>query len=152
MKQLLFRAAVALTLTAACVSAKAQIVFSRFTSDPYFLKTVNVLYMNFTLEGEKEAKYVKVHWRAINNVGDLMPLTDPLPVTTTATGPWKAGKKYKTSTQPYKVYQKIWPIPLDITIVYMDGEEVNIEINEDNVKKFFPKLKRWVDIDEAGEQ
>lgn len=46
------------------MEAEAQISFSCFEANSYFSYDINILRQNFTLEGEKEAKYVEVVWYA----------------------------------------------------------------------------------------
>ena len=52
-------------------AAKAQVVFSTFKLKPTILYTTKALHAGFTCDGEKEVKYVKVEWCAVNNVGDV---------------------------------------------------------------------------------
>lgn len=129
------------------MEAEAQISFSCFEANSYFSYDINILRQNFTLEGEKEAKYVEVVWYAFNKVGDRIESPIPNPHKVRATGPFKPGKKYKTATSPFRVDQKNYAIPNTVIIVYMDGEELEIDINTENYHKYFPNLKHWFDVD-----
>ena len=52
-------------------TAQAQIVFSTFKLKPTLLYNVKSLHLGFTCKGEKQVKYVKIEWCAVNEVGDV---------------------------------------------------------------------------------
>ena len=76
-------------------AAKAQVVFSTFKLKPTILYTSKALHVSFTCDGEKNVKYVKVEWCAVNNVGDVSQgMTAGLQLRkVSATGPFKPGRK-----------------------------------------------------------
>lgn len=50
-------------------TAQAQIVFSTFKFKPTLLYYVKSLHLGFTCKGEKQVKYVKIEWCAVNEIG-----------------------------------------------------------------------------------
>lgn len=50
-------------------TAQAQIVFSTFKFKPTLLYYVKSLHLGFICKGEKQVKYVKIEWCAVNEIG-----------------------------------------------------------------------------------
>ena len=134
-------------------TANAQVVFSTFKLKPTILYTSKALHVGFTCDGEKEVKYVKVEWCAVNNVGDVSQgMTTGLQLRkVSATGPFKPGRKYKrVANAAYIGVEKVHEMPVSICIEYMDGTDWEMDITKDNYQKFFPNLK-WIDFTVPGE-
>ena len=134
-------------------TAKAQVVFSTFKLKPTILYTTKALHVGFTCDGEKEVKYVKVEWCAVNEVGDVSQgMTTGLQLRkVSATGPFKPGRKYKRAANTaYIGVEKVRAMPVSICIEYMDGTDWEQDVTKDNYQKFFPNLK-WIDFTVPGE-
>ena len=134
-------------------AAKAQVVFSTFKLKPTILYTSKALHVGFTCDGEKEVKYVKVEWCAVNNVGDVSQgMTAGLQLRkVSATGPFKPGRKYKREAiAAFVGVEKVRAMPVSICIEYMDGTDWEQDITKDNYLQFFPNLK-WIDFTVPGE-
>ena len=134
-------------------TANAQVVFSTFKLKPTILYTSKALHVGFTCDGEKEVKYVKVEWCAVNNVGDVSQgMTTGLQLRkVSATGPFKPGRKYKrVANAAFIGVEKVHAMPVSICIEYMDGTDWEMDITKDNYQKFFPNLK-WIDFTVPGE-
>lgn len=134
-------------------TANAQVVFSTFKLKPTILYTSKALHVGFTCDGEKEVKYVKVEWCAVNNVGDVSQgMTTGLQLRkVSATGPFKPGRKYKrVANAAFIGVEKVHAMPVSICIEYMDGTDWEMDITKDNYQKFFHNLK-WIDFTVPGE-
>ena len=134
-------------------TANAKVVFSTFKLKPTILYTSKSLHVGFTCDGEKEVKYVKVEWCAVNNVGDVSQgMTTGLQLRkVSATGPFKPGRKYKrVANAAYIGVEKVHAMPVSICIEYMDGTDWEMDITKDNYQQFFPNLK-WIDFTVPGE-
>ena len=134
-------------------TANAQVVFSTFKLKPTILYTSKALHVGFTCDGEKEVKYVKVEWCAVNNVGDVSQgMTTGLQLRkVSATGPFKPGRKYKrVANAAFIGVEKVHAMPVSICIEYMDGTDWEMDVTKDNYQKFFPNLK-WIDFTVPGE-
>ena len=134
-------------------TANAQVVFSTFKLKPTILYTSKALHVGFTCDGEKEVKYVKVEWCAVNNVGDVSQgMTAGLQLRkVSATGPFKPGRKYKREAiAAFVGVEKVRAMPVSICIEYMDGTDWEQDITKDNYLQFFPNLK-WIDFTVPGE-
>lgn len=134
-------------------TAKAQVVFSTFKLKPTILYTTKALHVGFTCDGEKEVKYVKVEWCAVNEVGDVSQgMTTGLQLRkVSATGPFKPGRKNKRAANTaYIGVEKVHAMPVSICIEYMDGTDWEQDVTKDNYQKFFPNLK-WIDFTVPGE-
>lgn len=134
-------------------TANAQVVFSTFKLKPTILYTSKALHVGFTCDGEKEVKYVKVEWCAVNNVGDVSQgMTTGLQLRkVSATGPFKPGRKYKrVANAAFIGVEKVHAMPVSICIEYLDGTDWEMDITKDNYQKFFPNLK-WIDFTVPGE-
>ena len=134
-------------------TAKAQVVFSTFKLKPTILYTSKALHVGFTCDGEKEVKYVKVEWCAVNNVGDVSQgMTTGLQLRkVSATGPFKPGRKYKrVANAAFIGVEKVHAMPVSICIEYMDGTDWEQDITKENYQQFFPNMK-WIDFTVPGE-
>ena len=134
-------------------TANAQVVFSTFKLKPTILYTTKELHAGFRCEGEKEVKYVKVEWSAVNEVGDVsVGMTSGLQLrTVSATGPFDTNKKYKrVANAAFIGVEKVHAMPVSICIEYMDGTDWEMDVTKDNYQQFFPNLK-WIDFTVPGE-
>ena len=134
-------------------TAKAQVLFSTFKLKPTILYTSKALHVGFTCDGEKEVKYVKVEWCAVNNVGDVSQgMTTGLQLRkVSATGPFKPGRKYKrVANAAFIGVEKVHAMPVSICIEYMDGTDWEMDVTKENYQQFFPNLK-WIDFTVSGE-
>ena len=134
-------------------TANAQVVFSTFKLKTTILYTSKALHVGFTCDGEKEVKYVKVEWCAVNNVGDVSQgMTTGLQLRkVSATGPFKPGRKYKrVANAAFIGVEKVHAMPVSICIEYMDGTDWEMDVTKDNYQQFFPNLK-WIDFTVPGE-
>lgn len=129
-------------------AVQAQVVFSTFKLKPTLLYTTKALYVGFTCDGEKQVKYVKVEWCAVNEVGDVSSgMTPNLQLrNVSGTGPFDPGKKYKRmTTTGYIGVEKVRALPVSVTVEYMDGTDWEQDITKDNYQQFFPNVK-WIDF------
>ena len=134
-------------------TANAQVVFSTFKLKPTILYTSKALHIGFTCDGEKEVKYVKVEWCAVNDVGDVSEgVTSGLRLrTVSGTGPFRTGKKYKrVANAAFIGVEKVRAMPVSICIEYMDGTDWETDVTKENYQQFFPNLK-WIDFTVPGE-
>lgn len=87
-------------------------------------------------------KYVTVHYWAINAVNDIE--TDQFnrkDFSVNCTGPFMPGKQNKLEVEIALFHPNLlrsYPYKLDIT--YMDGEEKEIDVNQNNISSIFPCL------------
>ena len=134
-------------------AAKAQVVFSTFKLKPTILYTSKALHVSFTCDGEKNVKYVKVEWCAVNNVGDVSQgMTAGLQLRkVSCAGPFKPGRKYKrVANAAFIGVEKVHAMPVSICIEYMDGTDWETDVTKENYQQFFPNLK-WIDFTVPGE-
>ena len=134
-------------------TAQAQIVFSTFKLKPTLLYNVKSLHLGFTCKGEKQVKYVKIEWCAVNEVGDVSTGMSPnlLLRKVSGTGPFSPGKKYKReAATAYIGVEKVHAMPVSICIEYLDGTDWEKDIDKDNYQEFFPQLK-WINFTVPGE-
>lgn len=143
------------------LSAMSQVQFSKFKfikDEPFgAFKGRKAITCKFKNISNKQLKYVKVWYYAVNAVGDVVSGRDRgfmylgkeyiKPKRLDMTGPFEANKSYGryagaiiTATD-----KNTRAVPFALTIVYMGSdEEIDILITEDNIKEYFPKLQ-WVD-------
>ena len=148
-----FRMMLLLAMMAIAHAAKAQVVFSTFKLKPTLLYNVKALNVGFTCDGDKQVKYVKVEWCAVNDVGDVsVGMTPNLQLRNiSGTGPFDPGKKYKrVADAAYIGVEKVHALPVSVCIEYMDGTDWEQDITKDNYKQFFPTVK-WIDFTVPGE-
>lgn len=128
---------------------KYDVIFSKFKLDWF-----NVMGMRGGGNGQrlklilkntsdKTLKYVNVHYWAINAVNDIE--TDQFgrkDFSVNCTGPFNPESRSKLEVQIALFHPNLliaYPYQLDIT--YIDGKEVEIEIDKDNINKIFPCVK-----------
>lgn len=140
------------------VSAFSQIQFSQFKfgkdSPMGCCPGRKMIKAKFKNTSGKDFKYVKIHYYAVNAVGDVISGVEQgitrkgkefiKPKVLSFTGPIAAGKQQSgygsgviTTSLPDVV-----AMPYQIEIIYMDSNEKElIDIDENNIGKFFPKVE-----------
>lgn len=128
---------------------KPLVVFSKFKLDWYSVMGMRGggdgqrLKLAFKNKSNKSLKYVNVHYWAINAVNDIT--TDKFgrkEFRVDCTGPFTPENQTKLEVQIALFHPNLlraYPYQVDIT--FMDGEEIEIEINKDNIKWVFPCLE-----------
>jgi len=119
------------------------IVFDKFKMEPALVgKSLRVKYICNT---EYTIKYITVYFTILNAVGDEeADIHGIKELHFKCTGPIYGKKKYK---EGYSVFVSkplpLTPKPKRIEIEYMDDsvEDETIQINDDNLKTYFPKWK-----------
>ena len=119
------------------------IVFDKFKMEPALVgKSLRVKYICNT---EHTIKYITVYFTILNAVGDEeVDIHGIKELHFKCTGPIYGKKKYK---EGYSVFVSkplpLTPNPKRIEIEYMDDsvEDETIQINDDNLKTYFPKWK-----------
>lgn len=156
MKQLI--ATIAFVLFA--IGCNAQVSFSKFKfikDSPFGCcpgrKATDV---KFEVTGERMIKYVRVLYVGVNQVGDAVS-GDIVGAVNAGkehtknrildlTGPFMPGETYARWASASFIYAlKVTAFPLQINIIYKDGEEEVIRITQDNLATYFPRLK-WMDV------
>lgn len=111
----------------------------------------------FKITGEKAVKYVRVHYYGVNQVGDAVSSDIVGAVNANAkhtkyrildlTGPFEPGKSYsRWASGTFWYPMKVTAFPYLVEIIYADGEKENIDITKDNLKEYFPGIKKWIDV------
>ena len=143
-----------------CTLASAQVSFSKFK----FIKDSpfgccpgrKATDAKFEVTGSRMIKYVRVLYVGINQVGDAVsgqiagavnagkePTKNRI---LNLTGPFEPGQSYsRWATASFIYPMKITAFPLQITLIYKDGEEEVIGITKDNLGTYFPRLK-WMEV------
>lgn len=130
-----------------CVSVCGQeVTFTKFELVP-FSRLVSSdgwnLRFNFKNSSDKDLKYVNVCYLAVNKVNDAE--TDKIrhrqKFMVQCTGPFRPGitKRLVVEGAVWHV-NKLRAYPYQINITYSDGTKQEIQINNDNLQKYFPCL------------
>ncbi len=156
-------------LLLAVTSADAQVQFSKFkfAKDSPFgcCPGRRMTDMKFTVTAQKPLKTVAVQYVGVDEVGDAVCSDIVGAVNANVkhtkynlvrnTGPFRPGQQYsRWSSGTFWYPTKVTAFPLKIIVDYMDKSipSDTININKDNLRKFFPKMQ-WMDVDlEAGFQ
>ena len=119
--------------------------------------------MKFKNTSDRAMKYLKVHYYAVNAVGDVVSgrdggLREPgmeyiKPMTLDCMGPFEPGKTYsRYASGVITTRQKgTLAVPYEVEIIYMQNDTTRIRIDRDNLKKFFPK-NEWRDYNRYNDQ
>lgn len=139
----------------------AQVAFSKFTfkKDSPFgcCPGRKMTDTKFKVTDEKDIKYIRVHYYGVNQVGDAVSSDIVGGVNANVkhtkyyildlTGPFVSGKSYSRWASGTFIYpMKVTAFPYLIKIIYMDGEEQEIQITEENLKTYFPGIKKWINV------
>lgn len=154
---------VLMTLFLFGITCDAQVVFSKFkfSKDSPFgaFPGRKMTDTKFKVSSENAIKYVRVYYYAVNAVGDAVSselvggphkLSNKKYVKAlmiNSMGPFEPGEKYSRWASGTITYpQKITAFPCLIELIYMNGEREEIEISEQNLKEYFPCIKKWIDV------
>lgn len=110
----------------------------------------------FTITGDKMVKYVRVYYVGVNQVGDAVSSQIVGAVNANTehtkhryldlTGPFEPRQSYsRWATASFIYPSKVTAFPIRIDLIYRDGSEEEIFIDDSNLKTFFPSLK-WMDV------
>lgn len=139
-----------------CMSADAQVVFTKFKFDkdsPFGMApTRKMTDMKYTVNGTKKIKKLVVRYVAVDQVKDVVgcTLSKMKKFQVVLTGPFYPGKSYSRWASATIWYpHKITAFPYKILIDYMDESSETIDINKDNISKFFPKIP-WIKVNYKG--
>ena len=118
--------------------------------------------MKFKNTSERPMKYLKVHYYAVNAVGDVVSGLDEgirtpgkeyiKPKTLDCMGPFEPGKQYsRWASGVITTKQKgTIAVPYEVEIIWMQNDTTRIRINGENLHQYFPKnewreYNRWND-------
>lgn len=130
-----------------CIQAFSQeVVFTKFELKPfsYLISSSSWdLRLNFKNRSNKYINYLIVSYLAVNKVGDAESdaIRNIKKFMAKSTGPYAPGATLKlvVNSAVWSV-NKVSAYPYQIKITYSDGTEEEIQINNDNVRKYFPCL------------
>lgn len=111
----------------------------------------------FAITGDKTVKYIRVYYYGVNQVGDAVSSDIVGAVNANVkhtknkildlTGPFEPGEKYsRWASGTFWYSLKVTAFPYMLEVVYMDGEKEIIDITEDNLKIYFPCIKKWINV------
>ena len=164
MKRLLILVCAGL-LTAMAAEAQVEISKFKFGKDEPFgmYPGRKMIDMKFKNTSDRPMKYLKVHYYAVNAVGDVVSgrdegLREPgkeyiKPKTLDCMGPFEPGKQYsRWASGAITTQQKgTLAVPYEVEIIYMENDTTRIRINKENLRQFFPK-NEWRDYNRYNEQ
>lgn len=120
--------------------------------------------MKFKNTSERPMKYLKVHYYAVNAVGDVVSGLDEgirtpgeeyiKPKTLDCMGPFEPGKQYSRWASGVITTQQKGTIavPYEVEIIWMQtNDTTRIRIDGGNIKQFFPK-NEWREYNRYNEQ
>lgn len=138
------------------MSADAQVVFEKFKfgkDSPFGMApTRKMTDMKYNVTGTKQIKKLVVRYVAVDQVKDAVgcTLSKAKKFQVVLTGPFYPGKSYSRWASGTIWYpHKITAFPYRILVDYMDDSSESIDINKDNISKYFPKLQ-WIDVNFKG--
>lgn len=138
------------------MNTDAQVVFNKFKFDkdsPFGMApTRKMTDMKYTVNGSKKIKKLVVRYVAVDQVNDAVgcTLSKMKKFQVVLTGPFYPGKSYsKWASGTIWYPHKITAFPYKILVDYMDDSSESIDINKDNISKFFPKVQ-WMDVNYKG--
>lgn len=153
---------IVLSLLACCFSfVDAQVEFSKFKfkKDSPFgcCPGRKMTDTKYTITSDKAIKYIRVYYYGVNQVGDAVSSDIVGAVNANAThtkirildltGPFKPGEKYsRWASGTFWYSLKVTAFPFKLEIIYMDGENQEIAITEDNLHTYFPCIKKWINV------
>jgi hypothetical protein len=119
--------------------------------------------MKFKNTSERPMKYLKVHYYAVNAVGDVVSGLDEgirmpgkeyiKPKTLDCMGPFEPGKQYsRWASGVITTKQKgTIAVPYEVEIIWMQNDTTRIKIDGSNLKQFFPK-NEWREYNRRNQQ
>ena len=164
MKRLLFLVCAGL-LTAAAATAQVEISKFKFNRDEPLgmYPGRKMIDMKFKNTSDRAMKYLKVHYYAVNAVGDVVSGNDEglriegkeyiKPKTLDCMGPFEPGKQYSRYASGVITTQQkgTLAVPYEVEIIYMQNDTTRIRINKENIHQFFPK-NEWRDYNRYNDQ
>lgn len=144
-----------------CITANSQVSFSKFkfAKDSPFgcCPGRKMTDTKFSITSDMPIKYIRVHYYGINQVGDAVSSDIVGAVNANAehtkhrilnlTGPFESGKKYSRWASGTFIYpMKVTAFPYLLEIIYMNGKKEEIDIKENNLKTYFPCIKKWINV------
>lgn len=151
---------IALLVAGISSSISGQVQFSKFKfklDSPFgCCPTRKMTDSSFKITGNKQVKYIKVHYSGVNNVYDAVSSDIVGAVNANQehtkykifmlTGPFEPKKKYSRYASASFYYpMKIVAFPSRIEIEYMDRTSDDIKITKENIHTFFPNVE-WMDV------
>lgn len=160
-KMILMAVAVLMALTA---TAQVEITKFKLNRDEPFgaYPGRKMIDMKFKNTSDRPMKYLKVHYYAVNAVGDVVSGLDEgirtpgkeyiKPKTLDCMGPFEPGKQYsRWASGVITTKQKgTIAVPYEVEIIWMQNDTTRIRINSENLHQYFPKnewreYNRWND-------
>lgn len=153
---------------AMAMTAEAQVVISKFKlgrDEPLGMYPGRkMIDMKFKNTGERAMKYLKVHYYAVNAVGDVVSGRDEglrtpgkeyiKPKTLDCMGPFEPGKQYSRWASGVITTQQKGTIavPYEVEIIWMEtNDTTRIRIDRENLRQYFPK-NEWREYNRWNEQ
>lgn len=151
---------IAISFVIFALGCQAQVTFSKFK----FIKDSpfgccpgrRATDVKFEVAGDRMVKYIRVLYVGVNQVGDAVSGDIVGAVNAgkehtknrilNLTGPFEPGQVYSRWASASFIYKlKVTAFPLEINIIYRDGEEEAIAITQENINTYFPKVK-WMEV------
>lgn len=151
---------IAISFVIFALGCQAQVTFSKFK----FIKDSpfgccpgrRATDVKFEVTGDRMVKYIRVLYVGVNQVGDAVSGDIVGAVNAgkehtknrilNLTGPFEPGQAYSRWASASFIYKlKVTAFPLEINIIYRDGEEEAIAITQENINTYFPKVK-WMEV------
>jgi len=142
-----------------CINAQVSFSKFKFKKDSPFgcCPGRKMTDTKFKITGYKDIKYIRVFYYGVNQVGDAVSSDIVGGVNANVkhtkyyildlTGPFICGKSYSRWASGTFIYpMKVTAFPYMIKIIYMNGEEENVDITEKNLKTYFPGIKEWINV------
>ncbi len=165
MKRLMILLALVMAIV---TTAAAQVEISKFKfkrDEPFGMYPGRkMIDMKFKNTSDRAMKYLKVHFYAVNAVGDVVSGTDAgirepgmeyiKPMTLDCMGPFEPGKQYSRWASGAITTQQNGTIavPYEVEIIYMQSNDTTrIRINKENIHQFFPK-NEWREYNRYNDQ
>lgn len=164
MKRLFIWAVMAMMVLPLC----SQVVISKFKfgrDEPFgMFPGRKMIDMKFKNTSDRAMKYLKVHYYAVNAVGDVVSGLDEglrtpgkeyiKPKTLDCMGPFEPGKQYsRWASGVITTKQKgTIAVPYEVEIIWMQtNDTTRIRIDGGNIRQFFPK-NEWREYNRFNEQ
>lgn len=149
------------------LAAEAQVEISKFKfkrDEPFGMYPGRkMIDMKFKNTSDRAMKYLKVHFYAVNAVGDVVSGTDAgirepgmeyiKPMTLDCMGPFEPGKQYgRWASGAITTQQKgTIAVPYEVEIIWMQNDTTRIRIDKENLRQYFPK-NEWREYNRYNQQ